>query len=234
MKSSPIRTEPLFLSLEPDLFKTPAQTPQGSRTKNSLDQILPDKSGCKIEQEPIRSIRKTPINTFDHALEIRQPTLRTRYYDYITMGRFQIDSTITRARICLLVLFSCLKILSILTAAGFWIAAPLYLISLVDWQIPWKFIYFTDRYIRGLPLTDHVWRFLFPNGGSSYHLRVEIHTSLYSHSPAIFSTILPILIDNPVFLFFLMTFMFISHHLLCFAHDCLTKFTSTIRATGHP
>lgn len=229
------KIEPPFFDAGPDLLKTPTQTPQASQTKPSLDQLSHSKSRCKIDQgEPVRSMRKMPISDFPDASEVKQPKPHARYYNYITMGRFQIDSTIIRARICLWVLFPCIKILSILTAAVFWIAAPFYLISLVDWQISWKSIYFAYKYIGGLPLADHVRRILFSNVGSniSYHLRVAIHTSLYYRSPAICSTTLPILIDSPAALFFVMTFMFISHHLLCFAHDCLTKFVPTIRATG--
>lgn len=223
------------LGFEPNPDKALTQSPHESRTKLSLDQLSRSKSGVKIDQrEPTRSVRKIPINAFDDGPETNQHKLRAQYYDYITMGRFQIDSITTTAKICLWVLLPCLKILSILTAAVFWIAAPFYLISLVNWQIPWKSIYFVYTCIVGFPLDDQVWRFLFPAAGSnsSYHLRVSIHTSLYYSSPAIGSTTLPILIDSPMALFFLMTLMFISHHLLCFTHDCLTKFVPTMRATG--
>lgn len=224
------KIEPPFFDAGPDLLKTPTQTPQASQTKPSLDQLSHSKSGRKTGQgEPVRSMRKMPISDFNDAREITQHEPHVQRYDYITMGSFHIDSTITRARICLRVLLFCIKIFSILTAAVFWITAPFYLASLVNWQLPWKLIYLTYAYFGGRPLAGHTLKILFPDVGSGgYHLRVAIHPSLYHQSPAMWSMTLPILIDHSMALFFLVAFMFIGHHLLCFAHGCLTKFGRTI------
>jgi hypothetical protein len=229
-----VKIEPTFSGVKPSLIITPAQTPQVSPSKPSLDQLSRSKSGRKIgQEESVRNMRIIPINAFNDTPEIKQHEPHVQCYDCITMGIFHIGSTITRVRICLRVLLFCIKIFSILTAAVFWITAPFYLISLVNWQLPWKLIYLTSTYFGGRPVADHILKILFPDVGSGgYHLRLAIHASLYSQSPAIYSMTLPILIDRSMALFFLLAFMFIGHHLLCFAHDCLTKFGRTIRTKG--
>ena len=233
-KALQLKIEPTFSGTKPNLMISPAQTPQVSQSKQILDQLSRSKSGYKIgQEEPVRSMRTIPMNAFNDTPEIKQHEPHVRRYDYITMGSFHIDSTITRARICLRVLLFCIRVFSILTAAVFWVIAPFYLIGLVNWQLPWKLIYLTYTYFGGRPLAGHISKILFPDVGSGgYHLRVAIHPSLYYQSPAMCSMTVPILIDHSMALFFLMAFMFIGHHLLCFAHDCLTKFGRTIRTKG--
>lgn len=228
-----LNTEPTFTDITPNLMITPAQTPEASQRKQILDQLSRSKS--KIGQEELaRSMRKTPMNAFDDTPEIKQHETHVNRCDYIAMGSFHIDPTTPRAQICLKVLLFGIRVFSILTAAVFWMIAPCYLISLVNWQLPWKLIYLTYTYFSGRPLAGPILKIMFPNVGSSgYHLRVALHSSLYYRSPAMYSMTLPILIDCPMALFFLMAFMFIGHYLLCFTHDCLTRFGRTIRTKGN-
>lgn len=229
-----LNTEPNFTGTALNLMITPAQTPEPSQRKEILDQLSRSKSKCKSgQEEPARSMRKTPMNAFNDTLEIQQHESHVHRYDHIAMGSFRINSTIPRVQICLKVLLFCIRVLSTLTAAAFWVIAPCYLISLVNWQLPWKLIYLTYTYFGGRPLDGHTLKFLFPEVANGYHLRVAMHSSLYSQSPALYSMTLPILVDCPMALFFLMAFMFIGHYLLYFAHDCLTKFGRMIRTKGN-
>lgn len=226
---------PTFTDATLNLMISPAQTPEASQRKQILDQLSRSKSKCKTgQEEPARSMTRIPMNAFNDTPEINQHEADIRRYDYIAMGSFHIDSTTPRAQICLKVLLFGIRVFSVLTAAVFWMIAPFYLISLVNWQLPWKLIYLTYTYFGGRPMAGPILKILFPNVGSSgYHLRVAVHSSLYYRSPAMYSMTLPILIDCPMALFFVMAFMFIGHYLLCFTHDCLTKFGRTIRTKGN-
>jgi hypothetical protein len=205
------------------------QTPPDSLSKREFTVLLQNNSGFKSEQrqEPTSS-RKVPVQPFVDV----PPTAQSQTFNFITMRRFQIDSTITRVRICKWVLLLTIKILSILTATVFWLAAPIFLKTLFSWEAPIKIFYeLILRCISGSRSTTPIWRHIFPGTDyrNSYHLRLTIQPSSYLHSPIIYSASTPLLLDNPMVWLFVMAFMFTNHHLLCFAHDCLSKVSPTIR-----
>lgn len=205
------------------------QSPTDSVSKQDHTLLSQNKSGVKSEQrqEPTRS-KQVPLQPFVGI----PPRAQSQAFNFITLGRFQIDSTITRARICTFVLLLTIKMLSILTATVFWLAAPIYLKTLLNWEAPGKILYeLTLRYLSGSPSTTSIWRHIFPGTdySNSPHLRLTVHRSSYPHSPIIYSTSIPIFLDNPMVWIFVMVFMFTSHHLLCFAHECLSKVRPSIR-----
>jgi hypothetical protein len=214
------------------LHQDPPRSPPDSLSKQDFALLSQNKSGVKGEQrqEPTSS-EKVPVQPFVDV----PPRAQSQAFNFITLGRFQIDSTVTRVRISKWVLLLTIKILSILTATVFWLATLICLKALLNWQSPWKIIYeFTLRYLSGSPRTAHIWRHIFPGTdcSNSHHLRLTVHTSSYLHSPIIYSTSIPLLLDNPMVWLLVIAFMFTSHHLLCFAHDCLSKVSPTIRAAN--
>lgn len=153
------------------------------------------------------------------------PGAQRNAFNFITMGRIQLDSTIIRAWISKLVLLLTIKILSMLTAALFWLALPFYVHSLYSWQAPLNIFYdLTSRYSSG-SVSDIIWRHLVPatDFSSGYQLKLVVHQTSYLQSKTFYSTSIPLFLENPIAWFFLLTLMFISHHLLCFAHDSLTR-----------
>ena len=216
------------------------RTPPGSVSKQEYLQDYPlppqdyslrpqNKSGVKSaqRQEPTRSAQ-IPIQPFFDT----PPRAESQAFNFITLGRFQTGSTITRIRICKWVVLLTIKILSILTATVFWLAAPIYLKTLLNWKAPGNIFYeLTLRYLSGSPSTTSIWKHIFPGTdcSNSHHLRLAVHSSSYLHSPIIYSTSIPLLLDNPMVWLFVMVSMFNSHHLLCFAHDCLSRVSPTIR-----
>ena len=160
------------------------------------------------------------------------PRAQSPVFNFITMGRFQLESTIARAWICKLILLLTIKILSIQTAAVFWLAALICLKTLLNWQAPANVLYeLTYQYTSGSRSTTPIWSHIFPATDyiNSRNLRLAVHRSSYLNSPIIYSTSIPLIIDNPVVWIFVMVLMFVSHHLLCFAHDCLSKVSPTIQ-----
>lgn len=211
--------------LHQDLLRSPPD----SVSKQDYTLLSQTKSGVKSEQrqESTRS-KQVPLQPF---VDI-PPRTQSQAFNFITMGMFQIDSTITRVRICKYVLLLNIKILSILTATVFWLAAPIYLKTLLNWQAPGNILYeLVLRYLSGSPSTTSIWRHLFPGTdySNSHHLRLAVHRSNQLHSPIIYSTSISLLLDNPMVWLFVMVFMFTSHCLLCFANDFLSKVSPTIR-----
>lgn len=212
----------------PDLLRTPP----GSFSKQDIPVLSLNKSPVKSErrQEPPSST-KVPIQPFTDV----PPRAQSRAANFITLGRFHIDSTITRLRICRWVLLLTIKMLSILTATVFWLATPIFLKNLLNWQAPGKIIYeLTLRYLSNMPPTTPIWKNIFPGTdySNSPHLRLTVHASSYQHSPIIYTTSIPLILDNPMIWLVLLVSMFIGHHLLCFTHDCLSKVSPTIRAAN--
>ena len=204
------------------------RTPQRSFSKQGSALHSQHKSGVKIPQRQ-ESISKTRVS-IEPFIEI-PPTDQSRAFNFITMGRFQIDSTITGVRVFTWLLLFTIKIVSILTATAFWLATIIFIKTLSEWNGPLELLYFTFRYLKGAPPVDNLWMHIFL--GTEYlsgpQLRLAVHSSNYVYAPAIYSTSIPIIYDNPFVWLFVMTFMFISHYFACFAHDCLSKLSSTIR-----
>jgi hypothetical protein len=216
-------------NLKIDLQRTPPRS--GVKQDNTLlSKSKPDlnsESRPELPRPELSSRKQEPAQLL---VEI-PPKAQSQAFNFITMGRFQIGSSITRVRICKLLLLLTIKILSILTATVFWLSAPIYLKTLLNWQAPGKIFYeLTLRYLSGSPPTTPIWRHIFPGTdcSNSHHLRLAVHSSSYLHSPIIYSTSIPLLLDNPIVWLFVMVFMFSSHHLLCFAYDCLSKVSPTI------
>lgn len=203
-------------------YPTPPLTPQQSFSKQGSALPSQRKSAMKSPQRQDSVSRaQVPIQPFP---EIR-PRAQSLAFNFITMGRFQIDSTITRARVFIWLLLLSTKMVSILTATAFWLATIIAIKNLLDWNGPLKILYFTVRYLGGSPPVKDLWSHIFL--GTEYlsgpHLRLAVHNSDYIHSSAIYSTSIPILYDNPFVWLFVMALMFISHYFTCFAHDCLAK-----------
>lgn len=198
-------------------------TPRRSLSKQDLAQNSQSKSGVRSEpeQQPTSS-KKIPIQPFFGV----PPRAQTQIPNYITLGMFRIDPTIAKVSICKWVVLFTIKILSILTAILFWLATTICFKTLLSWKAPGQILYeLTIRHLSGSSTTATIWRHLFPDTDyiNSHHLRLAVHTSSYKHSPIIYSTSIPLLLDNPMVWLSLMVFMFISHHLLCFSHDCLSS-----------
>lgn len=146
-------------------------------------------------------------------------------FNFITMGIIQLDSTTTRAWISKWILLLTIKMLSMLTAALFWLALPIYAYSLYRWQAPLNIFYdLTSRYSSG-SVSTIIWRHIFPatEFSSGHQLKLVVHQTSYLQSQTFYSTSIPLFLENPIAWLFLMTFMFTSHHLLCFAYDSLDK-----------
>lgn len=219
-------------SSKTDQYQGQLITPQRSGFKQEPIPFSQNKSVAKSEQrqESTRN-KQVPLPPF---VDI-PPRSQSPPFSFIMLRRFQLDSTITRAWICKFILLLTIKILSILTAIVFWLTVPIYLKTLLSWQAPRKILYeLTLRYFSDSPSTSSIWRHIFPGSdfSNSYHLRLTVHSTGYIHSPTLYSTAMTIIIDNPLIWLFVMVFMFISHHLLCFAHDCLSKVSPTIRSAN--
>jgi hypothetical protein len=216
-------------SLKIDLQRTPQRS--GAKQDNiMLSQSKPNPNSEPRSELPRPELSMRRQEPAQPAFEI-PPRAQTPAFNFITMGRFQLDSTITRAWICNRVLLLTIKILSMLTAAVFWLAFPFYIKTLLSWKAPLNIFYdIIDSYTSGLPSTTPIWRRLFPATDYTGHqLRLIVHQSSYLHSQTFYSASIPLILDNPLVWLFVMTLMFASHHLLCFAHDCVSKVSSTIR-----
>lgn len=204
------------------------QTPSGSVSKRDI-LLSQSKSGVKSERRQEPSTRaQEPVQPF---IDI-PPRDQRQAFNFITLGRFQINSTITRIRICKFILLLNIKMLAILTATVFWLATAIYLKTLLNWEGPRHFFYeLALRYFSDAPQTTSIWRHIFPgtNYGNSHHLRLTVHRSSNLQSTVIYSTLIPLLIDNPMVWLFVMVCMFINHYLLCVATDFLSKVHPTIR-----
>ena len=204
------------------------RSPYQSLTKQGSVMPSQNKSAVKTpkKQESVRNI-KVPIQQFDDT----PPTDEINSLNFITMGRFEMDSTSTQVRVFTWLLLLNIKIVSLVTAAAFWLATIAFFKSLTEWHGPLKALYFALKYLSGFQTVDGLWRHILL--GSEYlsgpHLRLAVHTSNYVHSPAIYSTSIPIIHNHPFVWLFVMTLMFISHYFTCFAHDCLSKLSPTIR-----
>ena len=198
------------------------QTPYQSLTKQGSVQHSQNRSGMKTpkKQESVSNV-KVSIQPFVDT----PPTDQSRALNFITMGRFQIDSTINKVRVFTWLLLFNVKVFSLLTATVFWLATIIFIKKLSEWNGLWEAVCFALRYLVGSQTLNDLWRHIFL--GNEYHsgphLRLAVHTSNYIHSPAIYSTSIPILYNNPFVWLFVMTLMFISHYFTCFAHDCLSK-----------
>lgn len=199
------------------------QTPRRSLSKQDFSQNPQSKSGVKIEPGQLpTSNRKAP----EQPLFGAPLRAQSRTPNYITMGMIHVNPTATKVSICKGVILFTIKMLSMLTAIFFWLATAIWFKTLLCWKAPGQLLYdLVVRYLSGAPINDAIWRHIFPGTdyGNSHHLRLAIHTSSYTHSPAIYSTSIPLLLDNPVVWLSLMAFMFVGHHLLCFSHDCLSS-----------
>lgn len=211
--------------LHQDLLRSPPD----SFSKQDDTLLSQNKSGVKSGQreEPTRS-QQVPVQPFVDT----PPRAQSQTFNFITMRKFQIESTITRARICKSVLLLTAKMLSMVTAAVFWLSVLICLKTLLNWQAPWRILYeLIVRWFSASTSTTSIWRLIFigTNYSDSYYLRLTVHRSSYLHSPSIYSISTPLLLENPMVWFSVMLLMFISHHLSCLAHDCLNKISPTIR-----
>ena len=199
---------------------------------SQLSQNKQNKSGLKNEQTPeLTRTKEVPLQPVAAIPPTAQPA-QPRTFNFITMGRLQLDSTVTRLRICKFILLLIIKALSIPTAFAFWLSVPFCLTTLLTWKAPVNFFYeLTLRYLSGSSSTTPIWRQSFPDTdcSNSHHLRLSVHRSSYLHSSIICSTSVPLLVHNHMVWLSVMIFMFLSHHFLCFAHDCLSRVNSTIR-----
>jgi hypothetical protein len=134
----------------------------------------------------------------------------------------RIDPTIPRISL----LLSAIRRLSTLTGISFWVAAANFFRILLCWGAPWRILYeLLTGHFSSTPITTTIWRCLFPSADytNSHHLRLAVHTSGYIHSPVVYSTSIPLHLGSTMTWLSLMAFLFISHHLLCFFHDCLAQ-----------
>jgi hypothetical protein len=215
------------------LHQETLRSPPESLSKQDCDRLSQNKSGVKSTQrEEPSSCKQVPLQP----CVVIPSRARSQAFNFITLGRFQVDSTITRLRICKLILLLTIKILSIQTAAVFWLASLICLKTLLNWQAPANILYeLTYQYTLGSRSTTPIWSHIFPATDyiNSRNLRLTVHRSSYLNSPIIYSTSIPLIIDDPIVWIFVMVFMFVSHHLLCFAHDCLSKVSPTIQPANY-
>jgi hypothetical protein len=205
-------------SASPQIPQTPLR--RAPTQEITLDPRSVSRARTEQGQQPslnsgIRTPPPPPLLTVPHRTQNRAP-------NYITLGMFRIDPT--NARISLLL--SVIKKLSILTSTFFWIVFANCFTTLLFWGVPWRVLYeLITGCFSGTLTTTTIWRCLFPgtDNTNSHHLRLAIHTSSYTHSPVVYSTSIPLNLGSTMTWFSLMTFLFISNHLLCFFHDCLTQ-----------
>jgi hypothetical protein len=196
------------------------------RVKRDQEQTMREQEPIVREEAPI--VRgQARLQPFIDA----PPRAQIQAFNFITLGRFQIDSTITR-RICKVLLLLTIKMLSMLTATVFWICTPVCLKTLLNWKAPGNILYELPRYLSGSPSATSIWRHIFPGTeyANSHHLRLAIHGSSHPHSPIIYSTSITLILENPVVWLSVLLFMFTSQHLLCFAHDSISKVNPAIRS----
>jgi hypothetical protein len=199
---------------DPDL----TQSPQVSLFKREPAQFSPHMSGVKspLKQEP--SNRKV-IRSFPDV----SPRDQRRAFNYITMGRFWINPTTIRSRVFTWLLLLSIKMVSILTAAVFWLATVSLIISMFAWGGQVWILCYALKYIGGPP-ADTLWRHIcLGTTNRGPHLRLAVHASNYVNSQVICSISIQILQDHSFFWLFAMAFMFISHWFACFAHDCVSS-----------
>lgn len=200
---------------DPDM----SQSPRVSHFKREPVQFSPYMSGVKspLKQEPV-SNGKVPQTSPGVS-----PRDQRSAFNYITMGRFRIDPTITRVRVFTWLLLLSIRMVSILTAVAFWLATVIFIGSMIEWAGLVWILCFALKYLGGPPF-DTLWRHIcFGTAYRGPHLRLAVHTSNHVNSLVICSTSIQILHDNSFFWFFVMTLMFISHCFACFAHDCVSK-----------
>jgi hypothetical protein len=176
---------------------------------NAEPERQPDQRQTRAERPRVPSPTPSP------------PRYQVRAPNYITLGIFRIRPTATSIS---LLLFA-LKKLSAMTAALFWATTAKCLIRFLLRRflsrIPYEVI---SGYLSGDSAATTLWRCIFPRAdGDVYHLRLAIHRSDYRYSPLIYSISTPLDLGSMVAWLSLMTFLFISHHLLCFVQDCLTQ-----------
>jgi hypothetical protein len=176
-------------------------------------------SAAPRQQLNLTDSRRTQPPTITHTAA---PRAQIRAPNYITLGLFRIDPTIPRISL----LISAIRRLSTLTGISFWLAAANCFRILGCWGTPWRIIYeFVVGRLSNTPLLTIIWRCLFPGAGyaDGHHLRLSVHTSGFTHSPAIYSASIPLYLSGIMAWLSFAALMFISHHLLCFFHDCLTQ-----------
>lgn len=199
---------------EPNLL----QSPQLSTCKKEHARPSPYVSGVKGPITPeLISNRKAPPLSPDAS-----PRDQRRAFNYITMGRFQIYPTTTRVRVFTWLLLLSIEVVSILTAAAFWLATMIFISSMFDWNAPLGILCFALKYLE-VPPFDTLWKHICLGPHRGPHLRLAVHASNYVNSPVICSTSIKILHEHPFIWLFTMAFMFISHCFACFARGCVSK-----------
>lgn len=207
----------------PDLL----QSPQLSHVKPEPTQFSPYASVVKspLKQEPISNrkvLQPSPGVS---------PGDQRRAFNYITMGRLWINPTTTRSPVFTWLLLLSIKIVSILTAAVFWLATVILISSMFAWGGQVWILCFALKYLGGPP-ANTLWRHIcLGTTNRGPHLRLAVHASNYVHSQVICSISIQILHDQLFFWLSVMAFMFISHYFTCFAHDCLIKLTPNVNTT---
>lgn len=200
-----------------DLLKTP---PEHTLCKQEPTRYSQRKSEGKTPQKrestsSTKAVRPSPD------IPLRD---QRRAFNYIMMGSFRIDPTITRLRVFTWLLISSIKAASVLTATAFWLATVLFISSKFECDVPVEILCFALRHLGGpsvAPLWKHVClSTIYPRGP---HLILAVHASNYVHSPIVYSKSISILQDRPSIWLFVMAFMFINHCFACFAHDCAIK-----------
>lgn len=197
------------------------ETPHNSLCKQDPRFLSLRKSGVKSPQRQESISRAVvPIRQFDDI----PPRDQSRAFNFITMGRFNIGSTIIRVRVFTWLLLLTIKVVSILTAAAFWLATALLITNLSGIYGTSTVLCSALRYLEG-PQIDIIWRQICLNTGYLRvpHLRLTVYASNSLRSPLIYSTSMSIPHEDPLLWFYVMVLMFICHFLTCFAHDCLSK-----------
>lgn len=187
------------------------------------------KSGAKSEQkqELISRNRQASIQAFVDT----PPRTQGHAFSFITFRQFEVDYTTTRLEIFTSVLLLTIGVLSIVTAAIFWITVIISLMALFTWRTPGQMLYdLIIRWLSDSPVNSPIWQQLYLGSGSDgLHLRLAVHFSSYLNSPVIYSIMNPVVSNNPWAWLFVIVFMFTSHYLLCFAYGCLSKLSLRLR-----
>lgn len=170
---------------------------------------------------PIDSRRRQPLVPPPRARSA-SPRAQIRAPNYITLGLFRIDPTIPRISL----LISTIRRLSALTGISFWLAAANCFRILASRGTQWRILYeIVAGVLSNTPILTTILRCLFPGAGyaGGHEVRLSVHASGFIHAPAIYSTTISLYPSSIMAWLSLTALMFISHHLLCFFHDCLTQ-----------
>ena len=173
------------------------------------------------DRQPIREDHFSPPEPGRFSPRARRPPVQVMHF--FPMTRVRLECPIYGERFVYCLLTWATKTFSVVTGGAFHLAGLFLVVTSFTSQVPRRVFYeLMARLNAPYPPNASIWEHIFPAHQSdrAHRLRLTVHAPNHPHPTMVYTTSIPLLIDNPVFWFIMMVSMCMGHNLLCFVHGC--------------